>query len=1168
MTSGSAKYLTQINYAFANVSNNTCVLTDAYADYQKTYNSGTSVDGTTDDASVNGFYGNFHQLQELKKLYPNIKIVMSIGGWTLSSGFSSAAQPANVQSFVSSCVNMFIKGNIAPGLNVGKLFDGIDIDWEYPGACGNTCSFAADDTQDYTALLAEFRKQMDAVRPGLILSIAAPAGQDKFSLIELNNIGQYVDEVNLMTYDMHGAWESTTNFSAPLYHDSADPSTGVAATYYGDFAVQSYVNGGVPAGKIQLGIPFYGRGWTGVGSTNNGMFQPASGAAQGATQAGINNYNTLVTMEPNFQVFHDAAADAMWMYNGTDLWTFDDPETVSDKANYINTQGLGGAMFWDLVGDTSDGVLIKTLANGLSTITPPPADFSVSTTPSSQTVTAGGSTSTTAMIGALNGSSNNVILSVSGLPSSATASFNPGSVSGSGSSALTVMTSSSTPPGIYTLTIMGTSGSLTHTASVTLTVTAGSSGTTLNMEVTFYGWLDNSPPGNGIAYPQIHPVASGTGTFADPITFATDRNEIASGTIVYAPFLQKYFMMEDDCVECDADWNTSKLRHIDLWTGGNSSSGSPLINCEDSLTQSSTQIIVNPPGTLTVDPRPLFDANTNACWPNTGPSTGPAPDFGSNVLIFDPSMSASTVQSQLDNVFNQQQSNQFGSNRYALLFKPGSYNANVRVGFYTQVMGLGQSPDDVTINGAVQSDAVWFQGNATQNFWRSTENLAVVPAGGTDMWAVSQASPFRRMHIMGDLVLSDSGWSSGGFISDSVIDGQVNSGSQQQWLTRNSQLGNWNGANWNMVFVGVNNAPAGSFPNPPYTVVNQTPVVREKPFLTIDSAGNYSVFVPALSNNSQGTTWSNGAAAGLSIPISQFYIAHEGTDTAATINAALNLGKNLLFTPGIYQLNDTIRVTRANTVVLGLGLATLLPQNGANAMTVSDVDGVIIAGLLFDAGNMNSSFLLQVGPVGSSADHSANPISLHDLFFRVGGADVGQASVSLQINSNNVIGDDFWLWRADHGNGVGWDTNTAANGLIVNGTNVTIYGLAVEHYQQYQTLWNGNGGQVYFYQSEAPYDVPDQGSWMNGSVNGFASYKVANSVTSHEAWGLGVYCFFSTDSSVSLASAIEAPNTSGINFFDMTTVSLGGVGEITHVINNTGSAANSSSNLAILNQYP
>lgn len=545
-----------------------------------------------------------------------------------------------------------------------------------------------------------------------------------------------------------------------------------------------------------------------------------------------------------------------------------------------------------------------------------------------------------------------------------------------------------------------------------------------------------------------------------------------------------------------------------------------------------------------------------------------APDFGSNVLIFDPSMSAASIQSQVDAVFSQQETNQFGSNRYALIFKPGTYNVSVRVGFYTQVLGLGQSPDDVTINGAVQADADWFQGNATQNFWRSAENLSVLPSGGTAMWAVSQASPLRRMHVKGGLVLSDNGWSSGGFIADSQIDNQVNSGSQQQWLTRNSQWGSWTGANWNMVFVGVSNAPSGTFPNPPYTVVKQTPVVREKPFLTIDSAGNYSVFVPALSTNSQGTTWASGASAGQSIPISQFYIAHENTDTAATINAALSQGKNLLFTPGVYHLTDTIRVTRADTVVLGLGLATLQPQNGVTAMTVADVDGVSIGGLLFDAGATNSPILLQVGPAGSLASHAANPTALHDLFFRVGGAAVGKATVSLQINSSDVIGDDFWVWRADHSNGVGWTVNTAANGLVVNGANVTIYGLAVEHYQQYQTLWNGNGGRVYFYQSEAPYDVPNESSWMDGSVNGYASYKVANSVTSHQAWGLGVYCYFSTNSSVNLASAIEAPNTSGVKFVDMVTVSLGGVGQITHIINSTGNAANSSSTVATLTKYP
>jgi len=537
------------------------------------------------------------------------------------------------------------------------------------------------------------------------------------------------------------------------------------------------------------------------------------------------------------------------------------------------------------------------------------------------------------------------------------------------------------------------------------------------------------------------------------------------------------------------------------------------------------------------------------------------PDFGPNTLIFDPSMSASTIQGQLNAVFNQMQSNQFGPERHALLFKPGTYNVDVNVGFYTQVLGLGQSPDATTINGAVHAEADWFQGNATQNFWRAAENLAVVPTGGTDRWAVSQAAPLRRMHIRGSMILDDGGWSSGGFLADSRVDGQINSGGQQQWLTRNSQIGSWVSSNWNMVFVGVNGAPSGaSWPNPPYTVISQAPVVREKPFLTVDSAGNYSVFVPSLSTNSAGITWGGGSSPGQSIPIGQFFIAKPGVDGAATMNAALSQGKHLLITPGVYHLDDTLRVGNAGTVVLGLGLATLVPDRGVVAMSVADVDGVRIAGILFDAGTTSSPILLEVGPTGSAARHAANPTSLHDLFFRVGGATVGKAALSLKINSSDVIGDHFWLWRADHGNGgtVGWGTNTAANGLIVNGANVTIYGLFVEHYQAVQTLWNGNGGKLYFYQSEMPYDVPNQAGWMNGGANGFASYKVADGVTSHGAWGVGIYCFFNVNSGVRAANAIEVPQ-SGLNgamFHDMTTVSLGGVGEITHVIDGFGGTAN------------
>jgi hypothetical protein len=423
------------------------------------------------------------------------------------------------------------------------------------------------------------------------------------------------------------------------------------------------------------------------------------------------------------------------------------------------------------------------------------------------------------------------------------------------------------------------------------------------------------------------------------------------------------------------------------------------------------------------------------------------------------------------------------------------------------------------------------------------------------------------MHVRGNLALDDGGWSSGGWISDTKIDGQVRSGSQQQWLSRNSQFGSWAGSNWNMVFVGVNGAPANSFPSPPYTTVGQAPVIREKPFLYIDNAGAYKVFVPALKTNAAGTTWANGTAAGTSLPIDQFYIAKPGA-TAADMNAALAAGKNLLITPGVYHVNDTIRVTRPDTVVLGMGLATIIPDNGVTAMNVADVDGVKVAGLLIDAGPTNSNTLMQVGPAGSAADHSANPTSLHDVFFRVGGAAVGKATQSLVVNSSNVIGDHMWIWRADHSNGVGWNVNTADTGLIVNGNNVTMYGLFVEHYQKYQTIWNGNGGRTYFYQNEMPYDPPNQAAWMNGSTQGYAAYKVGNSVTSHEAWGLGSYCYFNVNPAVVAAHAFEVPNTPGVKFHDMVTVSLGGTGTISHVINDSGAAVNSGHQVTDLVSYP
>jgi hypothetical protein len=545
-------------------------------------------------------------------------------------------------------------------------------------------------------------------------------------------------------------------------------------------------------------------------------------------------------------------------------------------------------------------------------------------------------------------------------------------------------------------------------------------------------------------------------------------------------------------------------------------------------------------------------------------------DFGSHVLVFNPSMSMAAIQDKINAVYALQQNNQFGNARYALLFKPGVYNVDIPVGYYTQVLGLGQNPDDTTITGYMD---VWdsSDGNALDNFWRGAENLRVdaSDAGNFDMFAVSQASPLRRMHFACYLGLSDfSGFSSGGFMADSLIDDGVGSWSQQQWMSRNNQYPSWSNGVWNQVFVGDIGAPSQGFPNPPYTTIAQTPVIREKPFLTFTS-GHWGVFVPALRANSTGPSWASGAvSAGTTLPISRFYIAHSNADTAESINSALAAGKNLLLTPGVYKLDEPIAVTNPDTIVLGLGIATLKPEHGAVAMTVADVDGVDVSGILFDAGLTKSPVLLEVGPEGSDVDHSADPISLHDDFFRVGGAAVGKCATCLEINSEDVIGDDFWIWRADHGAGVGWTVNKAEHGLVVNGANFTMYGLACEHFEKYQTVWNANGGQLYFYQSEAPYDVPSDADWMDGDTEGYASYKVADTVTSHEAYGLGIYCYFDVNPNVALANAIEAPSAAGVQFNDMVTVSLGGVGTIDNIIDGVGGEADDANQQQYLVSYP
>jgi hypothetical protein len=557
----------------------------------------------------------------------------------------------------------------------------------------------------------------------------------------------------------------------------------------------------------------------------------------------------------------------------------------------------------------------------------------------------------------------------------------------------------------------------------------------------------------------------------------------------------------------------------------------------------------------------------------TGCTQTNTPSFGPNVSIFDPSMSSASIQTTLDAVFNAQKANQFGTQRNALLFKPGTYANTANIGYYTSIQGLGQNPDDVTINGDITVDAfnASDQGNATQNFWRSAENMAVNPSAGNTRWAVAQAGPFRRMDVHGGLQLfpASFGYASGGYIADTKVTGQASSVSQQQWYSQDSTFGSWSGSVWNMVFSGVNGAPANSFPNPPMTTLATTPTSRDVPYLYVDGGGNYRVFEPSLRTNSSGPSWANGPTPGTSAPISQFFVVTPN-NTAAQMNTALAQGCNLFFTPGVYTIDQTLNVNNPNTVVMGVGFPTLIPINGVNTIQVADVDGVRLDGLLLDAGLTNSNALLTIGGAGSTANHAANPTSVQDVFFRIGGDFAGKATNSLVVNSNNTLIAHIWGWRADHGNGgsFGWTTNTADNGLTVNGNNVLATGLFIEHYQKSEVVWNGQGGETIFFQNENPYDPPNQAAWMNGATNGFPAYEVAAGVTSHQAYGMGSYCFFNVNKAVVNDHAFQAPNTPGVQFHSLLTVSLGGVGVIAHVINSTGGATPANTTPSNVTTYP
>jgi hypothetical protein len=537
------------------------------------------------------------------------------------------------------------------------------------------------------------------------------------------------------------------------------------------------------------------------------------------------------------------------------------------------------------------------------------------------------------------------------------------------------------------------------------------------------------------------------------------------------------------------------------------------------------------------------------------------PDFGPNVFVFDAATPAADIQAKFDELFEKQKSNEMGTARYAVLFKPGAYNVVAKLGYYTTVSGLGRTPGDTAITGAVSvvgyPDPSAPAGiSALTNFWRSAENLEITPTDWSNQWAVSQAAPLRRVHVKGILWLEpgNGGYSSGGYLADSKVDGITINGSQQQWITRNSELGDaWTNGVWNQVFSGVTGAPTADYPTNPYTVLPTSPVTREKPYLYLDAAGAYRVFLPALRHDTAGTSWGAGNEQGTSVSLDSFFIA-KPSHQAWEINLALALGKNLLLTPGVYKLDHALRVLRSNTVVLGLGMPSLTTDSGDAVLRVADVDGVRLAGFLVDAGKRSSETLIEIGDRFSHRDHSRNPISLQDIFVRVGGPWAGKAKVSFTINANDTLIDNIWAWRADHGEGFGWTVNTADTGVIVNGDDVTAYGLFVEHYQKFQTIWNGERGRTIFYQSELPYDVPSQAAWQHAGVKGWASYKVGDRVHTHEAWGLGAYAFFNQGVDIREDRAIEVPVKKGVVFHDAVTVFLNGSGGIEHTINDAGTA--------------
>lgn len=581
------------------------------------------------------------------------------------------------------------------------------------------------------------------------------------------------------------------------------------------------------------------------------------------------------------------------------------------------------------------------------------------------------------------------------------------------------------------------------------------------------------------------------------------------------------------------------------------------------------------------------------------------------------------IQQTVSDIYAKQRFNEFGTKGYALLFMPNNddtqanYNLDIKVGYSTQVLGLGTTPDDVHITGAVRTEDAPgdMQPGALDNFWRSVENVYITLTKGdqakgnfsadTNVWAVSQAAPMRRVHIDGNLSFFDKGYSSGGFLANSLISNQVITGTQQQWFAMKNKYGNWGAGNYNMVFV-VNNGPAPAQGNFPKSVINATAQkTRTKPYLAVKN-GRLGVIVPNLLNeNSNGPDWQIQNEVGTFIEVNQNNFVIPSNDDADNIQNSLNNTVDgwhiAILTPGEYQLNKTVNIKDNQTLVLGLGMPVIKDKPGINTpliQTTSAKDTILAGFLIAGSDSTDDTTLMTMGNEQGSVNNSENPNMLFDLFCRVGGPGpegvLEKAGICLKINDNNVIGSNIWLWRADHDfsddrKNTGWDKNTANHGLIINGDNVGMYGLFIEHFQKEQTIWNGKNGTLNFYQSELPYDPTSQEIWSytddEGNTRlGYPSLLINKSATDFTAKGLGIYSVFidipqGSQKNFMFADNAIVDNSPLSSFSHLVTAFFSGTANyitgINHIINDhggkiagDGTTAYDGQQVAYLDSYP